>query len=175
MAGYNGWSMSNNAVSAYNNGEKPLSKWTKKEIIETLSEAVEGGEIELKANIEKIKKMPVKALKDSCLHRSSWHHTSNHYNKTDFYSLDTEKIEELTDERINEIIADQGVKEKEEPKEERWKCAFLEWSGSRKHPTATRIEEVGIIRGDWFYRQNGAKKSINANGFEKLEWIKADR
>ncbi len=26
MAGYNGWSMSNNAVEAYANGEKPLSK-----------------------------------------------------------------------------------------------------------------------------------------------------
>lgn len=30
MAGYNGYSMSNNAVAAYENGEKPLSKWKKK-------------------------------------------------------------------------------------------------------------------------------------------------
>lgn len=28
MAGYKGWAMSNNAVAAYENGEKPLSKWT---------------------------------------------------------------------------------------------------------------------------------------------------
>ena len=26
MAGYSGWSMSNNAVTAYEDGEKPLSK-----------------------------------------------------------------------------------------------------------------------------------------------------
>jgi len=33
MAGYKGYSMSNNAVDAYNNGEKPKSKWTKEEIV----------------------------------------------------------------------------------------------------------------------------------------------
>ena len=30
-SGYNGYSMSNRAVEAYYNGEKPLSKWTKAE------------------------------------------------------------------------------------------------------------------------------------------------
>lgn len=33
MAGYYGYSMSNNAVEAYKSGEKPFSKWTKTEII----------------------------------------------------------------------------------------------------------------------------------------------
>lgn len=33
MAGYNGFSMSNNAVAAYEDGEKPLSKWTKANIL----------------------------------------------------------------------------------------------------------------------------------------------
>ena len=28
-SGYSGYSMSNNAVNAYENGEMPLSKWTK--------------------------------------------------------------------------------------------------------------------------------------------------
>ena len=32
MAGYRGFSMSNNAVDAYNSGEKPFSKWTIGEI-----------------------------------------------------------------------------------------------------------------------------------------------
>ena len=32
MAGYCGYSMSNNAVDAYNNGEKPISKWKKQDI-----------------------------------------------------------------------------------------------------------------------------------------------
>ena len=38
MAGYNGWSMSNNAIEAYENGEKPLSKWTKTDIFEAIEE-----------------------------------------------------------------------------------------------------------------------------------------
>ena len=32
MAGYCGYSMSNNAVDAYNSGEKPISKWKKQDI-----------------------------------------------------------------------------------------------------------------------------------------------
>lgn len=51
MAGYNGWSMSNNAVEAYSNGEKPLSKWTKADIFDTINDT----EVELKCSIEKLK------------------------------------------------------------------------------------------------------------------------
>ena len=51
MAGYNGFSMSNNAVTAYEDGEKPLSKWTKADIFEVINEQ----EVELKCSIEKLK------------------------------------------------------------------------------------------------------------------------
>ena len=37
-AGYHGYSMSNNAVAAYDNGEMPLSKWTKSAILNELVE-----------------------------------------------------------------------------------------------------------------------------------------
>ena len=43
MAGYNGWSMSNNAVQAYEDGEKPLSKWTKKTLVYALQQIQAGG------------------------------------------------------------------------------------------------------------------------------------
>lgn len=36
MAGYYKYSMSNNAVKAYKQGEKPLSKWTKTEILSNI-------------------------------------------------------------------------------------------------------------------------------------------
>lgn len=100
MAGYSGWSMSNNAVDAYSNGEKPLSKWTKADIFDTIEEQ----EIELKCSMEKFKKLPVKVLKEVCLRYSSWHHTSNHYNQTDFYSLDISRIENLTDEKLIDYL-----------------------------------------------------------------------
>lgn len=143
MAGYNGWSMSNNAVEAYSNGEKPLSKWTKADIFDTIEEQ----KIKLKCSIDKLRKLPVKILKDICLTYSSWHHTSNHYNKTDFYSLDADRIEK------------------------KWECAFLEWSGSRKHPVATEVIEEGTIKGDWFYRKDGSKKKTTANGFRFIKQI----
>lgn len=169
MAGYNGWSMSNNAVAAYEDGEKPLSKWTKADIFKAINEQ----EVELKCSIEKLIKLPVKVLKKVCLTYSSWHHTSNHYNKTDFYSLDADRIENLTDDKIEELLLDYKTDKKAEskPLEERWECAFLEWSGSRKHPVATEVIEEGIVKGDWFYRKDGTKKKTTANGFRFLKQI----
>ena len=34
MSGYNGYSMSNNAVEAYDSGKKPFSKWTKLDFLQ---------------------------------------------------------------------------------------------------------------------------------------------
>ena len=104
-----------------------------------------------------------------CLRYSSWHHTSNRFNKTDFYSLDVDYIENLTDEKIEELII--KYKTEDKPLEEKWKCAFLEWSGSRKHPKATEVIEEGTIKGDWFYRKDGSKKKTSANGFRFIEKI----
>lgn len=169
MAGYNGFSMSNNAVAAYEDGEKPLSKWTKTDIFDAINKQ----EVELKCSIEKLKKLPVKVLKEVCLTYSSWHHTSNHYNKTDFYSLDVDRIENLADDKIEELLLDYKTGKKAESKssEERWECAFLEWSGSRKHPVATEVIEEGIIKGNWFYRKDGSKKKTTANGFRFIKQI----
>ena len=160
--------MSNNAVEAYENGERPLSRWRKSDILEAISVS----EIELKCSISKLQKLPVKVLKEVCLTRSSWHHTSNYYNQTDFYALDEEYIGNLTDEKIEKLLKECKSEEKRrEPAEERWKCAFLGWSGSRKHPKATELVEEGIIRGQWFYRQDGSKKKTSANGFRFIERV----
>lgn len=160
--------MSNNAVEAYENGERPLSRWRKSDILEAISVS----EIELKCSISKLQKLPVKVLKEVCLTRSSWHHTSNYYNQTYFYALDEEYIGNLTDEKIEKLLKECKSEEKRrEPAEERWKCAFLEWSGSRKHPKATELVEEGIIRGQWFYRQDGSKKKTSANGFRFIERV----
>ena len=160
--------MSNNAVEAYENGERPLSRWRKSDILEAISVS----EIELKCSISKLQKLPVKVLKEVCLTRSSWHHTSNYYNQTDFYALDEEYIGNLTDEKIEKLLKECKSEEKRrEPAEERWKCAFPEWSGSRKHPKATELVEEGIVKGQWFYRQDGSKKKTSANGFRFIEKV----
>lgn len=59
MSGYNGFSMSNNAVSAYENGLKPYSKWTKCDILDCLS--VDSCTVEKRQ--QKERKQAAKALK----------------------------------------------------------------------------------------------------------------
>lgn len=88
MSGYCGYSMSNNAIDAYDSGEKPISKFNKKDL-----EELKTFLIECKINEEKalhcVKKLTVKKMKEwlKLSGRSSWHHTSKMYNVTDFYSI----------------------------------------------------------------------------------------
>ena len=154
MAGYNNYSMSNNAVLAYQTGEKPKSKWTKKEIIEELRNQTE----DLKVDIKALEKRSVSILREVALVQSSWHHTSSHFNRTDFYMVDASRIEE-EDLKI----------EKKEITEKQVRAHYLEWSGTRNHPKATDHEEWGTIKGNWFYGDSGTKKSITGNGFKILE------
>lgn len=99
MAGYD-WNkgMSNNAVAAYAKNEKPLSKWTKTELLKWFDSAIENpSEYDLKyygdfiADAEtwkqKFKKMPLNLLRKILLEKTSYHHTSKYYNITNFYSL----------------------------------------------------------------------------------------
>ena len=165
MSGYYKYSMSNNAVDAYKNGEMPLSKWTKKAILE------EAEQCNLKCNLEKLRKIPVKILRENMLWCSSWHHTSKFYNETHFYSFDEDVASEITDEDLEKWMENHNCNQSSPIIEERWKCSFLEWSGRRKHKRAERVTDTGTIRGNWFYRDHGGKKSVNANGFTKIERI----
>lgn len=86
VGGYSGYSMSNSAVSAYEGGEMPMSKWTKKAIIEGIKEATD----ELDEIIPNLQKLTLNQLKNLCLKYKGYHHTGwymNKPNKTDFYGL----------------------------------------------------------------------------------------
>lgn len=109
MAGYCGYSMSNNAVKAYNEGEKPLSKWSKKDIIEAVV-------VREKTSID-ISVLTLKELRDEFLVYSSWHHTSKFYNQTEFYNLDEVAIERFNEEKLNKIV-NSRVKKVKRSKEE---------------------------------------------------------
>lgn len=84
MAGYHNYSMSNNAVTAYINGEKPLSKWTKSDVIEVIAEYL-GVDFDFVKLIKPYRQYLV---------YSGWHHTSKFYNETSFYEVNLEYIEE---------------------------------------------------------------------------------
>lgn len=114
MAGYYNYSMSNNAVEAYENGEMPRSKWTKKEILNTIYNDCDIEE----TKYELLQKMTVSELVDHFLYLSSWHHTSKYYNHTSFYAIDTEAVEEITPEEIKKIISSRvRIKKTAEEKE----------------------------------------------------------
>ena len=164
MSGYCGYSMSNNAVEAYRSGEKPKSKWTKREIIEEIKRQIEEEEVELNVSLSVIEKMPLEALMDLALYESSWHHTSGYFNETSFYSVDASEITEsdIEDWRLPEKIAQT---------ERRAKAHYTKWSGRGKSRQRTEIEEWGVVKGNWFYSDNGGKKKyIHGNWFENLEY-----
>lgn len=107
MAGYSGYSMSNNAVAAYESGERPASKWTKKAIIARILELTaerEGDGEPLSIDIDFIKSLPVKTLKDIALCESSWHHTSKMYNRTKFFDVCLDSVEDARKTYIRRIV-----------------------------------------------------------------------
>ena len=119
--GYKGASMSVRAYQAYDNGEMPKSKWSKKAIIESIldkwdscSTIVASFDFVNLKGVTKLTKvywngdcMLTKELNvlgqiidqkytkkdlESLLHWSSWHHTSKFANPTDFYEIDEDRL-----------------------------------------------------------------------------------
>lgn len=175
-SGYNGFSMSNRAVEAYANGERPLSKWTKTDILSDLKKlGVDDG------MIKELKKLSKQSLANAFLYCSSWHHTSSYCLKTNFYSVDELKAKNITQEYIDSIKkleemlkADTPAKRSESAAEDdsyKADVEYLEWSGTRKHPKATKVElkNCTVKEKGCFYlittsTGESLKKKIGSNG-----------
>ena len=71
--GYDGYSMSIRARLAYEDGEMPKSKWTKKAMLETIKEYCEDYDVPYNEKVEKWKK---DQIFDRYFEYKSWHHTS---------------------------------------------------------------------------------------------------
>ena len=171
-SGYHGFSMSNRAVEAYNNDEKPFSKWTKQDILDVIEEYKQESDdatVHLfYAVFYELAKVRAGVLKAHLLRKSSWHHTGKFFNCTDFYSIDFDLIDGLDLKTVKAWQLEKIKKEVEQVK--RYECVYLEWSGTRKHPKANEVKSKGFIKGNWFYPDNeNFKKSINANGFRILK------
>ncbi len=85
--GYHGYSMSNRAVEAYEDGEMPESKWTKGALLSAIAYEFD------KETAKKFEKFPQWFLFKRLTICSSWHHTSKFCNVTYFYELDTDFVE----------------------------------------------------------------------------------
>lgn len=90
--GYCGCSMSHNAVIAYNDGEKPKSRWTKKAMLETIEELLYFNDAFTEENFAVFQSMKKDELFLECFMWTSWHHTGKFANETDFYGVDEDAV-----------------------------------------------------------------------------------
>lgn len=109
-SGYIDKKMSVRANNAYLNGEMPLSKWTKTTILNAIVEFAEESNINID-NLD-LNKLTLKELQQNYLINSSWHHTGSLYNKTGFYSISENIVNNLTNDFINEIIKNRQPRKK---------------------------------------------------------------
>lgn len=189
-AGYDGYSMSNNARVAYSYGKMPKSKWTKDAILD-------GIRAEYKEYIPEevyavIAKLPLGYLRDKFLETREWHHTSSMYNATDFYQIDANFLDtDTTAEGMIDFLKQDYAEwkadyEKEKAKKTAVKDSkgefvyfrYLEWGGSRAHPRAYEREGYGYVKGDWVHFADkdgnliGGKKGLYSNGTRIIKKLK---
>lgn len=136
--GYIGTRMSENAFLAYQNEEKPLSKWSKGELLELLSADL----------AEKAKKLNLGELRSALLYKTAWHHTGKFFAETDFWAVDENELDEFDEQKIEGILA-RRVKKERKPKAKPLfvtaKIEFVEWVGrfvNHKRP----VNRVCVVR-----------------------------
>lgn len=171
MAGYYGLSMSNNAIEAYERGVKPSSRWSKKEIIETLVEESVDDRV-----VSTALKCSAEVLRENLLVYSEWHHTSSRYNATPFFFVKTYFTD--IEREVNKLLeAQNNYKHKKAVALANKKAKELEhcirvkvfYSVSNFRGRLYKYEGTGIIKGDWCYLTNGSKKSVLSKRFSILE------
>nr|DAG27467.1 MAG TPA: hypothetical protein [Caudoviricetes sp.] len=101
--GYRGHSMSNRAVKAYDRGEMPISKWTKKVLLEELAEVAYDNDIAFE-NVA-LNRLTLKELQAAFLENSSRHHTGAFYSTTNFYSIAEDAASRMNKEYVERIIS----------------------------------------------------------------------
>lgn len=134
---YIGTRMSYRAYQAYENGEKPLSKRKKDEILYLLS---------LESELD-FSDMTLEMLKEFFLLKSGWHHTGKFYNKTAFYRFEFDP-KSWDQQQIDYCIALRKG-EKKQKKENNYITARIKYhfrAGSKKHPIYNSEEEIVRFR-----------------------------
>ncbi len=131
---YIGYSMSERAMQAYEDGRVPASKTG----------------------------VPAKLVEEFCRY-AEWHHTSGRYNKTKFYDrhyvrvifgLDEPNEDDEEEEILPNPLAIEALARSNGSSEEVIEDAtvtWLEWSGTRAHPHATEYTAEGctvVIKGN---------------------------
>lgn len=122
MAGYAGYSMSNNAVAAYEEGMKPISKIKKADLPDGMT-------------VKFFKFLVSKGL----ITASEWHHTSKHYNRTEFF--DPTEIAYQAREIENQL------KRQDHPVGNAWQALVAEFEGHYIPYAVVKLDGVIVAEG----------------------------
>lgn len=163
MAGYFNHSMSNNALAAYSGGLRPISKWTKKDLINQ----VLGYEncVFSRADLESCS---LQALKHYLLQYEEWHHTSKHFNRTSFYGIN---LENAADRTILEAMKSFKPGADTKPASYKGEIKFEEWIGTRNNGRFHTRAALAIVKNNWAYTLKG-KKLVTGNHVLGIERYK---
>ncbi len=101
-SGDNGYPIKKGTFGAYYQGEKPLSKWTKADMLEVVEEYIEDHDVSF--TMATLKKAPKSVIADLVLSKSSLHYTSCYWNKTYYYYVSELLLNVLTDKNIIDAI-----------------------------------------------------------------------
>lgn len=154
MAGYDYYAgMSNNAVYAYEEGRKPLSKFTKSDLTSQ--------NINLSLSFVKY------LAKEKIWSTSEWHHSSYAFNKVKFYDLEVLKDtladlskEEIAQHQVNFKNSKKSqLVENVEEKKVKGKYITFYKSGCRWKPWEHIF--TGIKKGNWIFLDDGGKKKAD--------------
>ena len=179
-SGYVGNKMSVRAKEAYDDGEMPLSKWTKSDIIDRIEELIDDYDIQIKFDINTLNKLTKSELIDLFLYQSSWHHTGKYFNQTDFYDVDQDRLEDVTTNDIlrkiqNRTPRTRTIKVKEKPMYVTALVRYTIWVDTRgrygKYKKQEYVEEIVRYMSDakLVKTSNGNKRLSNFNIIFKVE------
>ena len=144
--------MSVNALRAYDDGRKPLSKITADDL--------------KFAGWTETKKLAIALAKDGFWRTSEWHHSGGTwYNKVDFYDpAELVQAWEAADDTKREKLRNLVKVQKSDDDAVRVKGSFPVWGGSRRRPRIVDYRSFeGTKRGNWIFLDTGGKKKANGN------------
>lgn len=172
---YIGDSMSVRAAQAYDRGLKPVSRWSKNDIVEAVSSKTNDVDF-----IEETKKLPVEVLREVLLIDVEWHHTSKRYNETWFMD-----VIEINDEKIPELFkkltaAHQALKAKKTATRiKKNNTVPLVYEANVEYEVPYNYGKqyyqrsgIGVVYGEWCYLFDGHRKRIGGKHLRIISKIK---
>ncbi len=175
--GYCDKSMSVNAFIAYENDQKPLSKWNKKDILYVLKKNNVDDEF-----IQAVENINLPVLKEYLLQEAGYHHTGMRYQRTFFYCVMDIESSEKANQLLKQMEQAQlnqkanAAKRRAAKKQEEINKKFVRVEIKYTITTANgRYKKIisgeGVVCGNWCYLKDRTKKKVSGKHFNIIREI----